>query len=153
MEKLKGITFMLMLVICALGCSEDDDVPCFDMDVAITSLEEVYGCVNTPYQMDVDLLDSYLIIRNESEFDTLVSGACMPDIDFEMYDLVIGKQGLASGFNSIAYNLQRLCVTNDFALTVVFVLNATAEAPNVTYHALIPKLEADEALEVIIEFI
>lgn len=150
---MRKITFIFLLVtsfasICS--CESDDDV-CLPIFLEITSLENEYDCVNTPYQMDIDLSEQFVIIRSQLVFDELVTGSCTPDIDFGVYDLLIGKKGLSSGFDSINYDgLVKDCNTGHLALTITFVLNATAEAPNVTYHALVPKLAEGENINVTI---
>ena len=89
-----------------------------------------------------------MIIRNQSDFSEFVTGSCQPDIDYSTYDLVIGKKGLTTGNNSISYELVKNCETGNEKLTVTFNQNVTAEAPNLTYHALIPKLENQQILNV-----
>ncbi|MFT4611678.1 MAG: hypothetical protein ACJA1H_001250 [Glaciecola sp.] len=131
------------------SCSNDDD--CSPLIIDVTSLEIEYGCTNTPYQMDIDLSEDFIIIRSQAVFDDLVSGTCAPQIDFEAHDLLIGKKGLTNGFESIDYDrLTKNCENNQLSLTISFVLNATAEAPNVTYHALVPKLGENEVVNVTI---
>lgn len=44
-----------------------------------------------------------MIIRNQFNCTEFVSGICQPNIDFSVYDLVIGKKGLVNGNSSIDY--------------------------------------------------
>ena len=87
----KFIVIIIVFVL-ASSCSNDDE--CSPVILDITSLETEYSCINTPYQMDIDLSEEFTIIRSQSVFDNLVIGTCMPQIDFEAYDLLIGKKGL-----------------------------------------------------------
>ncbi|WP_179353931.1 hypothetical protein [Winogradskyella vidalii] len=128
------------------GCSNDDD--CTDTVINTTSLEIAYGCTDTKYQMDIELSEDFMIIKNQLDFAEFVSGSCQPTIDFSIYDLIIGKKGLANGNTSIDYELIKNCETENENLIVTFNQNETAEAPNLTYHALIPKLEDDQELHV-----
>jgi hypothetical protein len=121
---------------------------CNDVIINTTSLENEYACVNTKFLMDINLTNDFTIIHTQNEFDTLVSGDCQPQIDFNTYDLVIGKQNLANGNDSIVYELIKDCVTNNLTLKVTFNQNATEPAPILTYHALIPKLNPSQTLEV-----
>lgn len=143
------ITAILLVAFMFFSCSNDDQ--CSPITIDITSLEDEYGCVNTPYQMDIDLSEEFLIIRSQDVFDNLVTGTCTPQIDFDAFDLLIGKKGLPNGFDSIDYDgLVKNCDNGQLYLTITFVLNATTEAPNATYHALVPKLQANETINVTI---
>tara|TARA_Y100000385_G_C12893614_1_gene551086 strand:- start:4 stop:456 length:453 start_codon:yes stop_codon:yes gene_type:complete len=145
------ILIISILFLGIISCNNDDD-DCTDMIVNTTSLEIEYGCINTKYQMDINLSENHMIIRNQLDFAEFVSGSCQPTIDFSVYDLVIGKKGLANGNSSIDYELIEDCETGDQNLIVAFNQNDTTEAPNLTYHALIPKLgnEQELNLEIII---
>ena len=135
-------------LICTMqSCSNDDE--CTPATLDITSLEMEYGCENTPYQMDIDISEDFLIITSQTVFDDLVTGTCMPQIDFDTFDLLIGKKGLTNGFETINYDgLVKNCDNNQLSLTVTFTLNATAIAPNATYHVLMPKLNDNETVSV-----
>ncbi|QNJ97565.1 hypothetical protein [Constantimarinum furrinae] len=145
--KLKNSFLLILMLVVILSCNGDDD-SCTPGIVEITSLEAEYGCVNTKNEMEINLSDDFVIITSQSDFDSQVTGSCQPDINFSIYDLVIGKKALTSGNTSITYELLRNCDTQIQTLTVTFVQNATTEAPNLTYHALIPKLENGQVLEV-----
>lgn len=142
------ILIISILILGIFSCDNDDN--CSDNDINITSLESEYGCTNTKYQMDIGLSESenYIIISNQSDFTDLVIGSCQPAIDFSVYDLVIGKQGLANGNSSIDYKLVKSCDTDNLKLTVTFNQNDTMIAPNLTYHALIPKINEEQELSV-----
>ena len=147
--KTKFILFALLFVL--FTACNDDDTPCSDTIVTTANLETEYGCTETKYQMEIDLTDNFTVITNQTDFNALVTGSCQPNIDFANYDLVIGKKGLLSGNTSINYELIKDCETNNLTLTVIFVQNATSEAPNLTYHALIPKLTSGQSVMVEIE--
>ena len=146
--KMKFI-LLLVLVIC-IGCSQKDDDKnsCEDILVPFTSLEAEYGCKNTPYETEINLDDTFTVISSQEVFDALVFGTCDPTIDFDSYDLIIGKRGLRNGNISISYELIENCETNVLTLTVLFLQNATLEAPNLTYHVLTAKLADTDGLEV-----
>jgi len=148
--KIKYFTLVMILFV-FISCNDDDE--CSDSDITITSLENEYGCIETKYQMEIELINDYTIIKNQSDFDSLVTGSCQPTIDFDMYDLAIGKKGLLSGNDTIAYDLEEDCESGDQTLTVTFNQNPTAQAPDLTYHALIPKLGNGQELTIVIEII
>ena len=137
----------IILLFC---CSPNDPEPC-DTLLDVKSLESEYGCENTKHLIDIALNDTFKIIRSQSSFDSLVSGTCKPQIDFTKYDLVIGKKRLISGNQAITYELVRDCKTNRFMLTVTFIQNEATVAPNITYHALVPKLKSNETIEVVLQ--
>lgn len=145
--------FGMQVLILLFCCSSNNPETCDDTVIEIKSLESEYGCENTKYQMDIALVNNYEIIRSQMSFDSLVSGSCKPQIDFITYDLVIGKKRLTSGNTSITYELVRDCKTKMLRLTVTFNQNITTVAPNLTYHALIPKLKDDETVEVLIQIV
>lgn len=140
------ILIISILFLGIISCNNDDDCP--DTVLNTTSLEIEYGCINTKYQMDIDLSENHMIIRNQLDFAEFVSGSCQPAIDFSVYDLVIGKKGLSNGNSSIDYKLVEDCETGNQNLIVTFNQDETTEAPNLTYHALIPKLRDEQELNV-----
>jgi len=147
MRTITTYILIVLLFVLSISCTNDDE--CSPVIIDITSLEAEYSCMNTPYQMDIDLTEEFIIIRNQSVFDDLVTGSCTLQIDFEAYDLLIGKKGLSSGIERIDYDgLVKNCETGQLSLTITFIRNATAEAPNLTYHVLVPKLEANEVINV-----
>lgn len=146
-QTMKHQFLIIILFIGCISCHDDDDA-CTDISLNTTSLESAYNCNETKYQMDIDLTDNYVIIRNSSDFDELVTGNCVPEIDFSMYDLVIGKKGLAHGNTSIDYELIEDCTHGNQTLRVTFNQNETTEAPNLTYHSLIPKLGEEQGVTV-----
>ena len=123
---------------CFFSCSSED---CQPMDLPVTNLEDEYQCVNTKYQMEVSTFENFTIINTQAEFEDNISGSCSPIIDFEKYTLIAGKIGLPNGNTSIEYKWTRNCPNSDYTLQVTFFNNATTEAPNLTYHALVNKIE------------
>ncbi|AVR44250.1 hypothetical protein C7S20_02665 [Christiangramia fulva] len=141
--KIRLIAISLSFLI--LACSEGEN--CTNRELNITSLENEYGCTNTK-NSDIEISEGYKIIRNQTEFEALNFGNCDPEIDFSKYDLIIGKYQLTTGNNSIDYDLVENCQTKNLILKIAFNQNETAEAPNVTYHALIPKLEIGQSISI-----
>lgn len=140
---------LLFLAIIGLfvSCNNDDD-GCTDTVVNTTSLETEYGCNDTRYNMEIDLSETHSIIKNQQGFNALVTGTCQPSIDFNTYDLVIGKKGFDTESRSIEYKLFENCETGNETLTVTFRNGVFSNAPNITYHSLIPKLKDGQQLNV-----
>ncbi|UOQ55529.1 hypothetical protein [Hymenobacter cellulosivorans] len=152
MKPLVYSTGLLLAATVLNGCATKCGVePCTSTPVAVKSLESEYGCRDTKRQLDINLNQTYTVIRNQADFDRLVTGDCHPLIDFSAYDLIIGKKGLSSGTSGITYTYQRDCATNRPSLHVAFGRSITTEAPNLTYHALVPKLAAEEQVTVEVE--
>lgn len=150
---MKNILLLLVLttaIVFNSSCGKED--PCDLEVIEVKSLEDEYGCINTKYTMHIFITAQFTVISSQSSFESLISGDCTPEnIDFSTYDLIVGKQGLTSGNTSIEYEMMKDCDPIKYSLKVIFNQNATTEAPNLTYHALVPKLEEDSVLEVTIE--
>ncbi|MFT7072568.1 hypothetical protein [Patiriisocius sp. Uisw_017] len=134
----KFLSFLL-LGFC-YGCGSSDDPGCVTLPVNAKSLENRYGCENTKNLLEIDTSEIFVIISTQQQFENLVSGPCMPQIDFTTYDLIIGEQVLSSGNNTITYEETQDCTTNILEVTVTFNQNESAEAPTLTFHLLVPKL-------------
>jgi hypothetical protein len=148
---MKRIVILIFFSSFLLGFSCNNGEECKNKILEIKSLEDLYGCENTKYQMNVDLSDNFIIIRSQNQFDNYVTGLCTPEIDFNTYDLIIGKQGLTTGNSYISYELVEDCETTNLLLTVTFHQNETLEAPDLTYHALVSKLGDDQVVNIDIE--
>jgi hypothetical protein len=139
---------LLILSSCESSNSNND---CTPQTLPVKSLETEYGCTNTKYQLyNIVVGDNFIIIRNQNEFNNWTDDlGCRPEIDFDTYDLVIGKKQLTSGNQSIQYQYMDDCTEK--TLTVTFVQDETTFAPEIIFHALIPKLEPTE--QIIVETI
>ncbi len=146
-----SLLFLLIFASCQVDLDDEGECNIPEILLLPNSLEEVYGCSDTRY-MEVDLSEDYALVRSQEEFESLVTGeGCSPEIDFTKYDLVIGKKGLTSGNTSIDYELGYTCNPGELLLQVTFNQNGFTEAPNITYHALIPKLGDEQYVTVELE--
>jgi hypothetical protein len=137
-----AIVAMLMFVACSTEALKNDVTttnPCETNQLPIKTLETEYGCTNTKYQMHINLKDTFTIINSAASFSSLVTGSCLPAIDFNAYDLLIGKKPLLTDNQSIGYTATYNCNTNKLEVKVTFKQTAAGTAPNITYHLLIPK--------------
>jgi hypothetical protein len=117
---------------------------------SVKHFETEYGCQETKHNLSILLTDSCTIIRSKADFDSKVTGICHPDIDFSLYDLVIGKKTSSNQNDTIIYDLRKTCPDNQLTLTVEIVQSDLTQPDNVTYHALIPKLGNNESLSITI---
>src|SRR5690606_38237370 len=99
----------------------------------------------------LEISDDFIVIKEQTDFNSRVTGNCNPDIDFSTFDLIIGKQQLTSGNESIDYQLTENCNTGNYVLEVTFNQNIATVAPNLTYHRLIPKLPEGKEITVTTE--
>ena len=131
-------TFMTCLLITVVSCTEEE--PCQSGDLPIKDLEEL-SCINVPFNVEVATDKEFELIRSQSDYDRLITGTCDATINWNKYDLVIGKVGLSSGLATIKKQLVADCGSNRILLTFTINTNLAASAPFVTFDAIIPKLD------------
>lgn len=133
-----------ILIITVLGflasCTNNEN--CEDILLS----DEHLACENSKYSINIDLSNNYAYIRSEEEYNFLVTGTCHPEIDFSIYDLIIGKQASGNENDTIYYDLRRTCPENRLTLNIEIVQSDLTRPDNVTYHALIPKLGDEETI-------
>jgi hypothetical protein len=143
--------YSLILTIILLSiftyCKKND---CNEKLLTTKHLESDYGCENTKYSLVVDLQNNGKIIRSKEAYDNEVTGPCHPDIDFSKYDLVIGKQSSGNENDTILYDYRSVCPNNEPTLTVDIIQSGATRPDNVVYHAIIPKLDDEETLHIIV---
>lgn len=147
--KLNPSIFLVIAIFFLIGCEKDTE--CENLILKTESLENLYGCPDTRYGLECRLDNDYEIIRSQQSFLDFTTGTCRPEIDFQSYDLIIGKKGLTSGNSSIEYELRVDCQEEIKILKVTFNQNTATVAPNLTYHSLVPKLGDEETIRVDIE--
>jgi len=69
-----------------MGCGGDDS--CDSGPLNIIDMESL-GCTNSVNLMKVRTGAEFELIRDQTNYDRLVSGPCAPPIDWEVYDLII----------------------------------------------------------------
>ncbi len=141
--KMKYSFVVLMLMICISSCKKDD---CKEELRSAKHFETEFGCVNTKYDLSIDLTNAVTVIRTKDDYDTKVTGTCHPEIDFTLYDLVIGKQATTYRNDTILYDFRIACPEDALNLSVEIIQSATNVADEVVFHAMIPKLGDEELL-------
>ena len=135
------ITISFFFLVLLSGCDK-----CKEKTMSTKHFESEYGCADTKHTLIVDLTDAGMIIRSKEEFDSKVSGICHPDIDFNLYDLVIGKQSTCNMVDTVLYDYGTDCPDAKLTLNVDIVQSDITTPDNVVYHALLPKLGNGEDL-------
>ena len=139
------ITISFFFLVMLSGCDR-----CKEKTMSTKQFESEYDCGDTKHTLIIDLTDEGMIIRSKEEFDSKVSGICHPDIDFNLYDLVIGKQSTGNMVDTVLYDFGTDCPDDKLTLTVDIVQSAITTSDNVVYHALLPKLGDGEDLTLIL---
>lgn len=127
-----------------MSCTDSESC---NEELISTSLENEYECNNTLYQLNIELSEDFVIIHSQEEYNNSVTG-CNPEINFDKFDLIIGKKGFSNGVSSVEYQLIQNCNSSNLQLDITFTLNLTAIAPNLTFHRLIPKLNDSQNLSI-----
>lgn len=146
--KMKSSIIPGLIFLCLLSSCKKDN--CTETMITEKHLESEYGCVNTKRTLSIDLNNDCIIIRSKADYDIKVSGTCHPEIDFSLYDFVIGKQASGNENDTIEYDFRRSCPKGELTLTVDIIQSAATRPDNVVYHALVPKLGDEEALNIIV---
>jgi hypothetical protein len=135
------ITISVFFLVVLSGCDK-----CKEKTMSAKQFENEFGCVDTKHDLTVDLTDECIIIRSDEEFNSKVTGTCHPDIDFALYDLVIGKQSTANEVDTILYEYGTVCPDDELTLAVDIVQSLITTPDNVVYHALVPKLGDEQGV-------
>jgi hypothetical protein len=114
---------------------------CKESTIATKHFETEFDCPDTKHSLVIDLTDNCTLIQTKTDYDNQVSGTCHPEIDFDMYSLVIGRQSTTREVDTIYYDYGIACPDNELTLTIEIVQGDAVVADNVVYHALIPRLK------------
>lgn len=133
---------LILLVSISVSCSEED---CDGQTYEALCLDDM-GCANTLYQLQLMSTNDFELIQNQEEYLSMIEGNCQPEIDWKIYDLVVGTESLTNGIAGISKTYRMDCTTNQLNLTVNIQLNLTTLAPTITWSSLIPKLKDNESL-------
>jgi len=143
LNKMKYICIIPVLLICMSSCKKND---CKEELRSAKHFETEFGCVNTKYDLSIDLTNNVTVIRTKDDYDTKVTGTCHPEVDFTQYDLVIGNQATAYRNDTILYDFRIACPENQLTLSVEIIQSDVNVADEVVFHAMIPKLGDEELL-------
>jgi len=146
----KKIFILIIVLLCSLYSCLDENEKCKDEILSTKHFETEFGCIQTRFNLLIDLDNTYTVIRSNATYDELVSGICHPEIDFSKYDLVIGKQATGNLNDTVYYDYRRLCPDIDLTLTIDVITSDATQPSNITYHALIPKLGDEESIDIIV---
>jgi hypothetical protein len=136
---MKKYIIILTALLSIVSCNKKDN--CIETQMTTKQFDSEYGCSDSKNTLKIDLVNNVTVIRDKTTYDSEVSGGCHPEIDFSVYDLVIGKQSIDYPNDTITYDLRNACPDNILTLTVNLIQSSVAEKDTVVYHALIPKIE------------
>ncbi len=144
---MKSAFFICSIFSLIISCKKANTETCNSGPVPYKSLKSEYGCSNNSYATNINGV-TFVIIRNQTDFNNTVIGSCKPNVDFSTYDLVIGQKQLTSGCREIIYDLSKDCQSNTVTVNVTMKTNFTTEAPQIFYNCLLPKLQPNENVTV-----
>lgn len=149
MKNLKLFFCCALLVQLLMSSCSKEDPECDPFVADLFSLEEIYACTNTLFDMSLSG-DEVQLIKDQATFEQNIGGGCIPTIDFDTYDLLIGRVDLTNGFDDVSYNLWSPCDEEKYIFDINIQLNDTDIAPSIVYHALVHKLETTLEIDFII---
>jgi len=129
----------LLSIFLISGCTKNKEVDPLETTQIPQNLQSLYGCPDSRYSLNINLVDTFTLIRDQDTFDKLVTGDCKPKIDFNSYNLLIGRKSLRSGNDTIHYEIEKTSGGKNLNVKIVFVQNITTVAPTLTYDVLLPK--------------
>jgi hypothetical protein len=140
---MKSLVLLVGVLSFALLSSCSDS--CETGEVDILGLEDL-GCANPTYELKLLSNNEFEFIRNQSQFDELIVSSCDASIDWVNHDLIVGMARLTNGLSNIDKELVRDCKMNRLNLTFTISTNASLNAPEISFNALIPKVDNTEGL-------
>ena len=144
-----NITIIILMICTFYGCKEVNDCEDEILFIAeVFNVEKYIEIITAEKALHEKVLRNTFHIRSKDTYDNNVTGTCHPKIDFSKYDLVIGKQSTGNFNDTILYDYRRVCPNMELTLTVDVIQLDITMPSTVTYHALIPKLEDEESLNI-----
>ena len=144
---MQNITLISIIFLLTVSCKKQTNEKCNSGPISYKSLNSEYGCMPTVNEINITGA-KFIIIKNQTEYNNTVTGVCQPDIDFNKYDLVIGVKQFPNGIGVITYEVSRNCQNNTIVINGFVPNVGTDDAPKIIYSCLLPKLQANESIEV-----
>lgn len=139
---------LLIFSICLsfIGCLPKEE--CFANEIDTQSIDNVYGCEGTHNKLKIKDGKNFYLIKNQEDFLAAVEAECSFEIDFDKYDLVIGKK-----FQFIPHRIElyKTC-DNNFIFQVSDNKESSPEKRFYVYHALVVKGILTSKSNIIISF-
>lgn len=126
---------LLIFSICLsfISCLSNEE--CFASEIDTQSIDNIYGCEETHNKLKIKDGKNFYLIKNQEDFSAVVESECSFEIDFDKYDLVIGKK-----FQFIPHRIElyKTC-DNNFIFQVSDTKEPNPEKRFYVYHALVVK--------------
>jgi hypothetical protein len=134
----KGLIFLVMLGV-LFACMKQEE--CRETPYPVSQFDSDFGCYDTKHTLKINMLNTVKVIGDKATYDAEVTGDCHPDVNFDAYDLVIGRIVTDNINDTITYEMKNTCPDNELTLTVNLVQSSAAGPDTLTYHALVQKLQ------------
>jgi hypothetical protein len=145
--QMKNLILIFSILLLTVSCKKQSTNTCDPGLVPYKSLYSEYGCSLFVDDTNINYA-TFVIIKNQTDFDNTIIRNCSPNIDFDIYDLVIGRKQFASGIDSIDYAIFKNCENNRIDINATVTRLDSDDAPEIVYSCLLPKLQLNEAVNV-----
>lgn len=134
------ILLWLISIFFTIGCCKEAEICTKNISNKISSVETIYNCDDSINEMQLISDLNYQIILDNETYNNQVSGICHPPIDFEKYNLIIGKNYSFNKISKFEYEFYETCESGIYKLFI-----KPKKEMNILlekfyyYHILIPK--------------
>jgi len=132
---------VLLVSLVAASCTKEDE--CSSGALEIITLQDL-GCDIPPHQISINSSNEFELIRDQEQYENLLTTSCRPTIDWDKYDMIAGSIFLQYGLNALEQGAYFNCFENKLAITITAHLNESTVALPVGFAFLIPKLDDTE---------
>src|SRR4051812_47631404 len=122
---MKNIISIFSILLLTGSCKKQNNDPCIPEPISYKSLYSEYGCSLLPWEVNINY-EKFVIVRDQVAYDSTLNGQCSANIDFNTYDLVIGRKQFAT-LQSIDYAVSRSCNDNSIAINANVESGLTAD--------------------------
>ena len=138
------VILVFFILFTFLSCNDDDNAY-VHTQVEFKNIDDLYNCEEIYLNLNVIGTNEFYLIKDEEAFNNYVTSNCAFDINFNQYNLIIGK----SGYLPNRYDFYKSC-DNNFILNVISLPNT--QSGIYTYHVLIKKEIIIEVSDIDISF-
>lgn len=149
---LKISTFILLFALIGAGCEKEkvkDEEPGESSPKEFFKFSD-FGCGNLIWNFKVGYSNNYYVINSQQELSSYMNSDCIPQIDFNIYFVVIGDKRFSTGVSLFEEKVEEN--NKEIVYTVTFLTHLTTVAQSVKYHAVIKKTYDKKEIKVI-EFV
>lgn len=141
--KKEVISTLLACMIFLCACTESDI--CSGDRIRAETLDD-FGCRNSANTALILTSTEFSLVRNQSDYETVVKTICNPVIDWTVYDLIAGNLESAYVVTDIRSFVTLDCTTNTLLVDIEVRTSDVLEPSEVAFTVFFPKLENDQEL-------